>query len=74
MIELNKANIQALKDLYQIKEGIKKEVTIKNILEKNNKKTLLGRENKNQKCNKIKQILKNPETLGNKGVWAIFKK
>ena len=30
MIELNKANIQALKDLYQIKEGIKKEVTIKN--------------------------------------------
>ena len=38
MIELNKANIQALKDLYQIKEGIKKEVTIKNILDKNNKK------------------------------------
>ena len=38
MVELNKANIQALKDLYQIKEGIKKEVTKKNILEKNNKK------------------------------------
>ena len=38
MIELNKANIQALKDLYQRKEGIKKEVTIKNILKKNNKK------------------------------------
>ena len=38
MIELNKANIQALKDIYQIQEGIKKEVTIKNILEKNNKK------------------------------------
>ena len=38
MIELNKANIQALKDLYQIKEGIKKEVTIKKILKKNNKK------------------------------------
>ena len=31
MIELNKANIQALKDLYQIKEGIKKEVTIKRL-------------------------------------------
>ena len=37
MIELNKENIQALQDLYQIKEGIKKEVIIKNILEKNNK-------------------------------------
>ena len=38
MIKINKANIQALKELYQIKERIKKEVTIKNILEKNNKK------------------------------------
>ena len=37
MIELNKANIQALKDLYQIKEEPKKRITIKNILEKNNK-------------------------------------
>ena len=38
MIELNKANIQALKDLYQIKEEPKKKITIKNILEKNDKK------------------------------------
>ena len=38
MIELNKANIQALKDLYQIKEEQKKRITIKNILEKNDKK------------------------------------
>ncbi len=38
MIELNKANIQALKDLYQIKEEPKKRITIKNILEKNDKK------------------------------------
>ena len=38
MIELNKANIQTLKDLYQIKEGTKKKITIKNILEKNDKK------------------------------------
>lgn len=38
MIELNKANIQALKDLYQIKEEPKKRITIKNTLEKNDKK------------------------------------
>lgn len=38
MIELNKANIQALKDLYQIKEEPKKRITMKNILEKNDKK------------------------------------
>ena len=38
MIELNKANIQVLKDLYQIKEEPKKRITIKNILEKNDKK------------------------------------
>lgn len=38
MIELSKANIQALKDLYQIKEEPKKRITIKNILEKNDKK------------------------------------
>ena len=38
MVELNKANIQALKDLYQIKEEPKKRITIKNILEKNDKK------------------------------------
>ena len=38
MIGLNKANIQALKDLYQIKEEPKKRITIKNILEKNDKK------------------------------------
>ena len=38
MIELNKANIQALKDLYQIKEEPKKRITIKNIIEKNDKK------------------------------------
>lgn len=38
MIELNKTNIQALKDLYQIKEEPKKRITIKNILEKNDKK------------------------------------
>ena len=38
MIEVNKANIQALKDLYQIKEEPKKRITIKNILEKNDKK------------------------------------
>ena len=38
MIELNKAKIQALKDLYQIKEEPKKRITIKNILEKNDKK------------------------------------
>ena len=38
MIELNKANIQALKDLYQIKEEPKERITIKNILEKNDKK------------------------------------
>ena len=38
MIELNKANIQALKDLYQIKEEPKKRITIKNILEKYDKK------------------------------------
>ena len=38
MIELNKANIQALKELYQIKEEPKKRITIKNILEKNDKK------------------------------------
>lgn len=38
MIELNKANIQALKDLYQIKEEPKKRIAIKNILEKNDKK------------------------------------
>lgn len=39
MIELNKTNIKALKELYQIKEGIKKGITIKNVLE-NNKKTV----------------------------------
>lgn len=38
MIELNKANIQALKDLYQIKEEPKKRIIMKNILEKNDKK------------------------------------
>lgn len=38
MIELNKANIQTLKDLYQIKEEPKKRITMKNILEKNDKK------------------------------------
>ena len=38
MIELNKTNIQALKDLYKIKEEPKKRITIKNILEKNDKK------------------------------------
>lgn len=37
MIELNKTNIQALKDLYQIKEGVKKKITVKNILENNKK-------------------------------------
>ena len=38
MIEINKENIEALKDLYQIKEEPKKRITIKNILEKNDKK------------------------------------